>query len=281
MKFLKMHGAGNDFVVMEAMDGSFDQVDLPQLSRQICDRHFGVGADGLILVRPGSTADLRMQIINRDGSEAEMCGNGIRCFAKYAYDHGLWNQTTLRTETPAGTMVVELNIKGQVVESVRVDMGEPILEPSRIPVDVPDSDDRPVRVDLHVDGGDFRGHCVSMGNPHCVVYVDDLDTFPLTVAGPQIEHHPLFPRRTNVPFVQLHSDSELKVQVWERAVGATLACGTGGCASVVASHLLGLTGRDVTVRLPGGVLQILWASDNHVFMDGPAANVFEGDYPVS
>lgn len=273
MRFLKMHGLGNDFVVVKA-DSVPEQPDT--LARAICDRHFGVGADGLVFILPSEKADLRMRIFNPDGSEAEMCGNAIRCVAKYAYESGLVRKTALRVETGAGILMPRLHLAGERVATVEVDMGEPVLERGAIPMAGPPG--RVVNEPLTVAGESFRVTAVSFGNPHCVIFVSDVAAVDLAALGPEIEHHPAFPRRTNVEFVQVLDPGRVQVRVWERGAGATLACGTGACAAAVAGVLNGFTGRQVRVSLPGGELFIRWAGDNHVYMTGPAATVFAGEW---
>ncbi|WP_334110569.1 diaminopimelate epimerase [Thermodesulfitimonas autotrophica] len=273
LRFLKMHGLGNDFVVVKA-DSVPEQPDT--LARVVCDRHFGVGADGLVFILPSEKADLRMRIFNPDGSEAEMCGNAIRCVAKYAYESGMVRKTALRVETGAGILMPRLHLAGERVATVEVDMGEPVLERGAIPMDGPPG--CVINELLTVAGESFRVTAVSFGNPHCVIFVSDVAAVDLAALGPKIEHHPAFPRRTNVEFVQVLDPERIRVRVWERGAGATLACGTGACAAAVAGALNGLTGRQVRVGLPGGELFIRWAADNHVYMTGPAAAVFAGEW---
>lgn len=275
MEFSKIHGLGNDFILVD--DRREELADCPRLAREICHRHFGVGADGLILVQPSRVADFKMRIFNADGSEAEMCGNGIRCFAKFVYERGMTGKTRFTVETPAGIMVPQCRVKEGRVTMVTVDMGEPRLAARDIPLAEGGGEpvvDRP----LEAAGQIFRITTVSMGNPHCVIPVEDVAGIRLEEVGPQIERHPLFPRKTNVEFVQFLSPTRARVRVWERGAGATLACGTGACAVAVAGHLLGKTERRLTVTLPGGDLAIEWAEDNHLYMTGPAAEVFRGVY---
>jgi diaminopimelate epimerase len=271
-----MHGLGNDFVVFVNAE---IPPDVSELARRICNRRFGVGADGLVYILPSAEADLRMRVFNPDGSEAEMCGNAIRCVAKYAYENGLSEKQELRVETGAGVLVPRLKLEEGKVTQIGVDMGEPILERGLIPVVGPPG--RVVAETLPVDGQLFEITAVSFGNPHCVIFVPDVSSVKLHVTGPKIEHNPAFPRRTNVEFVQVLARNVMRVRVWERGAGETLACGTGACASAVASFLNGLTDRKVTVILPGGELSVDWAEDNHVYMAGPAAEVFRGDWPNS
>ncbi|GAW93947.1 diaminopimelate epimerase [Calderihabitans maritimus] len=275
MRFVKMHGLGNDFVVV---DGRKEQLpeDLSELSRRVCDRHFGVGADGLVFIMPSDKADVRMRIFNPDGSEAEMCGNAIRCVAKYLYEKNIIPKEKIEIETLAGVMVPEIIKKNGEITGVRVDMGEPVLEPRQIPME--DKGPGPVvgRI-LSVKGREFSITAVSMGNPHCVIFVPEVDKVPLKEWGPELETHPVFPRRTNVEFVEVLNRREVRMRVWERGAGETLACGTGACATVVASVLNDRTDREVTVHLQGGDLQIYWSpEDNRVYMTGPAVDVFEG-----
>ncbi|MFO0754473.1 MAG: diaminopimelate epimerase [Thermodesulfovibrionales bacterium] len=270
--FTKMHGLGNDFVLIDARaEGSFRSVDMPALARRLGDRRLGIGFDQLLLLRPSSAADFKMLIFNADGSEVEMCGNGIRCFARYLWDRGLSTKAVLEVETLAGIIRPE-----RVGDLVKVDMGEPVLDPGRIPVRV---DAAPPVIDfpLRVKDREFRLTFVSMGNPHAVAFLDEaVEEFPLEVYGPEIETHPLFPRRTNVEFVRVRGRGEVDMRVWERGAGVTLACGTGASAAGVAAMLKGLTDRKVTLHLALGDLVIEWAENNHVFMTGPAAEVFTG-----
>ncbi|RJX18125.1 MAG: diaminopimelate epimerase [Ammonifex sp.] len=274
MRFIKMHGLGNDFVVVVESKVSPDAADF---ARRVCDRHFGVGADGLVYILPSDTADLRMRVFNPDGSEAEMCGNAIRCVAKYAYESGMSKREQLRVETGAGVLIPRLEIEDGKVIQIEVDMGEPIFERGLIPIAGPPG--RVVAEPLAVDDGMFEITAVSFGNPHCVIFVPDVSAVKLDVTGPKIERNPAFPKRTNVEFVQVLERDALRVRVWERGAGETLACGTGACATAVASFLNGLTDRKVTVSLPGGDILVTWADDNHVYMTGPAAEVFRGDWP--
>ncbi|HIE12938.1 MAG TPA: diaminopimelate epimerase [Desulfotomaculum sp.] len=271
MQFIKMHGLGNDFVITV---GESIGPDPGELARRICDRHFGVGADGLVFILPAESADLQMRIFNPDGSEAEMCGNAIRCVAKYAFESGMVERTEFRMETGAGVLSPRLFVEAGLVKEVEVDMGRPVLERERIPMQGPPG--RVINEPLDVAGEAYRITAVSFGNPHCVVFVTDVSAINLPVVGPVIENHPAFPRRTNVEFVQVLSPDSTQVRVWERGAGETLACGTGACAAAVAGFLNGLTGRRVLVRLPGGDLSIFWAEDDHVYMTGPAVAVFEG-----
>jgi diaminopimelate epimerase len=248
------------------------------LSRAISDRHFGVGSDGLILICPSERADARMRMFNADGSESEMCGNCIRCVAKYLYDHGLVRKPTLTIETGRGVLTLELEVSGARVQQVRVDMGEPILQADRIPTTLPGNP--PVNVALAMPELTLQVTCVSMGNPHCVTFADDLTDVLVLGIGPQVERHSAFPRRTNVEFVRVNRPDDVHVRVWERGSGETLACGTGASAVAVAGVLAGRTQRRITAHLPGGDLQLEWAEgDNHVYMTGPAVEVFSGEWP--
>lgn len=270
-----MHGTGNDFVVIDGIERKLSDEQLPHFARWICDRHFGVGADGLIIVLPSKIANFRMRIFNPDGSEAEMCGNGIRCFAKYVYDRKMHQDNQMTVETLAGVKTLKLNTAGGKVETVRVDMGEPRLLRREIPMrGKPET--KVISEPLRVARKKIEVTCVSMGNPHCVTFVDNLDYYPVEKIGPLIENHNSFPARTNVEFVEVVNQDEIKVRTWERGVGETLACGTGSCASVVAGYLTNRTSRKVTVHLRGGDLLIEWAGNNRLFMTGPAAQVFEG-----
>jgi diaminopimelate epimerase len=279
IEFTKMHGLGNDFILIDCLrpEGkSIGSADLPALAQRLCHRRFGVGADQLLFLYPSHVAEFRMGIFNADGSEVEMCGNGIRCFAKYIWDKGLSEKRLIQVETPAGIIRPE-----RVNGLIRVDMGEPILEPEKIPVDIRQEpgvkNSKPI-VDYPLQAGDreFRITCVSMGNPHAVIITEGLSAFPVAYYGPAIEHHPLFPKRTNVEFIEVLNRSEIRMRVWERGAGETMACGTGACAAAVAAHLQGLTERNVTIHLSGGDLFIDWNKDAHVYMTGPAVEVFTG-----
>ena len=274
MKFTKMHGCGNDYVYVNLFE---EQIENPaKVSIAVSDRHFGIGSDGLITIGPSEIADFRMRIYNADGSEAEMCGNGIRCVAKYVYDHKLTDKTEITVETGAGVKTLQLTVEDDKVTLVRVDMGEPILTPDEIPV-VADGD-RVVDEPIVVDDKEWRMTCVSMGNPHAVVFVDDVAHFELEKYGPLFENHVRFPKRTNTEFVQIISRNEAIMRVWERGSAETWACGTGTCATVMACILNGLTDNDVLVHLRGGDLRIVYdEKSNHVFMTGPATEVFEGE----
>jgi len=269
-----MHGLGNDFVIVEENQIK-NLADLNILSRKICDRHFGVGADGLVIIETSERADARMRIFNPDGSEAEMCGNAIRCFAKYLFERGIVSKKRMVIETLAGLIVPELELRGGEVASVKVDMGEPRFKPSEIPVDI--KGERIIGYPLVVEEKEFLITCVSMGNPHCVIFTDDVENIPIEVWGPKISEHPLFPRKTNVEFVQVNDPCHVVMRVWERGAGETLACGTGACASAVAAIINGKCHRKIKVSLLGGDLLVEWNDkDNHVYMTGPAEEVFTG-----
>lgn len=278
LRFTKMHGIGNDYVYVDCFD---QQVPNPaELAKVISDRHFGVGGDGLILVLPSTSGDVRMQMFNADGSESQMCGNGVRCVAKYAYDHGRASVNPIRVETLAGLRTIQLNLGADgKVQTATVDMGEPILDPAKIPVKV--SDKQVVDKPLNVDGTSLKMTCVSMGNPHAVIYVDDIEAVDLPKIGPKIENHPLFPQRVNAHFVQVHDSSRVTMVTWERGSGITLACGTGASAVCVAGVLSGRSGRQIQAQLPGGKLTLEWRqADNRVYMTGPATEVFSGTWPA-
>ncbi|MEK3884421.1 diaminopimelate epimerase [Paenibacillus sp. PL2-23] len=274
MNFTKMHGLGNDFIVVAGEQALPDNA--AELAVQLCNRFFGIGADGLVYILPSEQADFRMRIMNSDGSEAEQCGNAIRCVAKYVYDNGLTSSEEITIETlGAGVQKVQLTVEGGKVQTVRVDMGEPILNGLQVPTTV--DAERVIEHPIEVDGREFKFTAVSMGNPHCVIYVDDAVTFDLEAWGPKLEKHPMFPRKINVEFVTVNSRTQADMRVWERGAGPTLACGTGACATLVASVLTGATDREATVSLKGGDLLIEWSEeDNHVYMTGPAAEVFRG-----
>jgi len=274
LRFTKMHGLGNDYIFV---NGCREQLPagLPALARAISDRHRGVGADGLILILPGTTAPFRMRMFNADGSEGEMCGNGIRCFARYLFDYGLSGETRQVIETAAGLIGTELVGVGNPGSLVRVDMGQPRLQRGQIPMSGPVT--ATVREERLAAGGvSYLCTAVSMGNPHCVIFVEDVQRVPIAEHGPLFEHHPEFPRRTNVEFVQVNGRRDLRMRVWERGSGITMACGTGACASVVAAVLTGRGDRQARVHLDGGDLEIVWGADNHVYMTGPATTVCDG-----
>jgi len=276
-----MHGIGNDYVYV---DGFAEQVENPsKVAELVADRHFGIGGDGLILILPSETADVRMQMFNADGSEGEMCGNGIRCVAKYAYEHDLSKANPLRVETLRGILPIRLTVDGDRVAQATVDMEEPILSLPDVPVDAakvaPTEHPACYRLKLPTSGAEYDAVFVSMGNPHAVMFVDDVAAIDLEHEGPEVELHPAFPRRINAHWVQVHNRSEVTMRTWERGSGITLACGTGASAVCVAGMLAGLTNRTVLIHLPGGDLTIEWReSDNHVYMTGPATEVFSGEW---
>jgi diaminopimelate epimerase len=272
-----MHGAGNDYVYVDCFRNPVPH-DPAGLSRVISDRHCGVGSDGLILICPSDKADARMRMFNADGSEAEMCGNGIRCVAKFLHDHGLVRKTTLAVETGRGVLTLDVQVQGGSVRQVRVDMGEPILEAARIPTTLPGNP--PLDAALEVADRTLRVTCVSMGNPHCITFVDAVTDALVLGIGPLVERHAAFPCRTNAEFVRVNGLDDVTVRVWERGSGETLACGTGACAVAVAGVLTGRTQRRIVAHLPGGDLRLHWSeTDNHVYMTGPAVEVFSGDWP--
>jgi diaminopimelate epimerase len=270
--FWKMHGVGNDYVLIDNRDGKLKKENFSMIAKQLCRRRYSIGADGLLILEISSAVNVKMRIFNADGSEAEMCGNGIRCFARYCYEKGIVQKKAFQIETLAGSKTVWLKVKGGEVGSVTVDMGTPILEKCDIPVL---GEGRCVNEELKIDGQTYRITCVSVGNPHCVILVNDVDKFPVETTGPIIERHKMFPNRTNVEFVQILSRDELKARVWERGVGETLACGTGTCAAVVAANILGKIGKVCKVHLLGGDLKIE-LRDGRIFMTGPAEKAFEG-----
>lgn len=279
MRFVKMHGCGNDYVYVDCFRQKAP-ANPAALSRRISDRHFGVGSDGLILICPSERADARMRMFNADGSEAEMCGNGIRCVAKYLYDHGLVRKNPLRIETGRGVLELQLHLAHDKVERVTVDMGEPIFDPAQIPTTF--SGQPPCQVPLQLDAATYEITVLSMGNPHCVLYVAELQDEFVHGLGPRIEHHSAFPKRVNVEFVKVLNPDEIRLRVWERGSGETLACGTGACAACVAGVLTGRTRRRILAHLLGGDLELEWsATNNHVYMTGPAVEVFNGEWPDS
>ena len=285
MKFTKMHGCGNDYVYVNLFEEKLD--DPAKVSIAVSDRHFGIGSDGVITIGPSDKADFRMRIYNADGSEAEMCGNGIRCVAKYVYDHKLTDQTEISVETGAGIKYLTLYVTDGKVAQVRVDMGEPILRPADIPVvkadgSPYDDDHKVIDEPIEVCGKMWNMTCVSMGNPHAVVFVDDVADFEIEKYGPHFENHPRFPKRTNTEFVQVLSRTEADMRVWERGSAETWACGTGTCATVMACILNNKTENKVLVHLRGGDLTIEYIPEtNHVFMTGPATEVFTGEIDIS
>ena len=275
MKFTKMQGAGNDYVYVNCFEETVS--DPRQAAIQVSNRNFGIGSDGLILIMPSDRADLRMRMFNSDGSESEMCGNGIRCVAKYAYDHGIVAKTEISAETGAGVLALQL-FPGPdgTIEKVRVNMGLPHLTRAEIPM-TGAPDEKVVAEELTVLGRAFKITCVSMGNPHCIIYVDDVEHFPVATYGPLIENNELFPRRTNVEFIQILSRNEVRQRTWERGAGETLACGTGASAVCVAGVLNNVTERRILNHLSGGDLELEWSEEGSVFMIGQAVEVFSGE----
>ncbi len=276
MKFTKMQGLGNDYVYVNCLKEKIKNP--PELAKKISDRHFGVGSDGLIMINPSDKADFEMEMYNADGSRGEMCGNGIRCVAKYVYDYGLTDKTSISVETLAGIKYLDLTVENGKVKLVKVDMGKPELKPPAIPVEA--SGDQVIDESIMADGEEYRMTCVSMGNPHAVVFVDcDLQELPLEEIGPKFENHERFPRRVNTEFVRVIDRHTAQMRVWERGSGETLACGTGACAVAVACVLNGYTEDEVTVKLLGGDLKIKWDRERDtVFMTGPAEVVFDGEW---
>lgn len=274
MKFTKMQGIGNDYVYVNCFEEKVE--DPAALAKFVSDRHFGIGSDGLILIKPSKNADFTMDMYNADGSQGEMCGNGIRCVAKYVYDKGLTDQQQISIETLAGIKYLDLTVEDGKVVLVRVDMGEPELIAEKIPV-IADSE-KVIDAPIEIDGTTYHMTCVSMGNPHAVVYVDDVDNLPIEEIGPKFESHERFPRRVNTEFVKVLDRHTVQMRVWERGSAETLACGTGACAVAVSCILNGLTEDEVTVKLLGGDLEIQWDQEkNTVYMTGPATVVFDGE----
>lgn len=275
--FTKMHGLGNDFIIIDCLNNKFKIQDskFKILAKNLCHRRFGIGADQLLLLCSSKIADYRMRIFNADGSEVEMCGNGIRCIAKYIWGKGLSDKNVLNIETLAGIIKPE-----KAGDMIKVDMGEPVFEPDKIPVNIVINEsrakDRIIDYPLKIEDKVFSITCLSMGNPHAVIFVKGISDFPVSFYGPLIENNPIFPKRTNVEFVEVINKDEVKVRVWERGAGETMACGTGASAVAVAANIEGFTNRALTVHLTGGDLFIEWAEDNHVYMTGPAVKVFEG-----
>lgn len=283
MKFTKMHGCGNDYVYVNCFTETVE--DPGAVAKLVSDRHFGIGSDGLILIKPSEVADFEMAMYNADGSRGEMCGNGIRCVAKYVYDFGLTDKTSISVETLAGIKYLDLTVENGKVEKVRVNMGAPILTPAEIPVDpslFPAAGEQIVSQPLKVAGKEYKATCVSMGNPHDVIFMEeDVRDLDLEKIGPDFEHHQAFPKRTNTEFVNVIDETHLRMRVWERGSGETLACGTGTCATVVAAVLNGLTKDAVDVELLGGSLHIEWDREaNLVYMTGPATVVYNGEIDI-
>lgn len=274
MKFTKMHGCGNDYVYVNCFEETVDNPS--EVAKIVSDRHFGIGSDGLILICPSEKADFRMAMYNLDGSEGKMCGNGVRCIAKYVYDHHLTDKTRISLETLAGIKYLDLQVENGKVSTVTVDMGEPILEAAKIPVTIPK--DRIIDEPVDIDGKTWNMTCVSMGNPHAIVFVDDTQSLDLEKIGPAVEKHPMFPEQVNTEFLQVLDRHTVNMRVWERGSGETLACGTGACASAMACILNGKTEHEVLIHLLGGDLRITYDPDkNRIFMTGPATEVFSGE----
>lgn len=274
LKFTKMHGAGNDYIYV---NGFTQKIDNPsELAIKLSNRNFGIGSDGLVLILPSDTCDFRMQMFNSDGSEAEMCGNASRCVGKYVFDNGLTDKKEITLETGAGTKYITLLEGDAKARKVRVDMGEPILDPALIPVKV--AEEPVMNYPLDIEGKIWEITCVSMGNPHAVIFTEGINKLDLPTLGPKFEANPIFPRKTNTEFIEVIDHHTLNMRVWERGAGETLACGTGACAAAVAAILNGYCGRQITIHLLGGNLEIEWnAQDNHVYMTGEAVSVFEGE----
>ena len=275
MKFTKMQGLGNDYVYVNCFQEKVE--DPSELSIKVSDRHFGIGADGLILIKPSDVADFEMEMYNADGSQGAMCGNGIRCVAKYVYDYGLTDKTSITVNTKSGIKYLDLTIENGKAVQIRVNMGAPILDASRIPVI--SSKEMVINEPVLVDGKEYHITAVSMGNPHAVTYIDDVKGLEIEKIGPKFENHEMFPDRVNTEFVKVLDSHTVEMRVWERGSGETLACGTGACAVAVASILNGLTEEEVTVKLLGGDLKIYWdREENLVYMTGPAEVVFDGEF---
>lgn len=282
MRFTKMHGSGNDYVYVNCFE---EQVEDPSRVAELAsNRHFGIGSDGLILIKPSAVADFSMEMYNADGSRGAMCGNGIRCVAKYVYDHGLTNMTTITVETGSGVKTLELTVQDGKVSMVAVDMGVPVLASHNKELDLSVSDWKnlaPEQIweEIRVGGKLYRMICISVGNPHAVIFVEDVGSFPVETVGPLFENHPRFPGRTNTEFVQVEESGLLRMRVWERGSGETMACGTGATAAAAAAILAGYAKREVQVRLPGGTLSVCWDEETgHEWMTGPATEVFTGEF---
>ena len=275
LKFTKMHGAGNDYIYINCFEETVKNPE--KLAIKVSDRHFGIGSDGLILISPSDKADFKMNIYNADGSEGMMCGNGIRCVSKYVYDNGMTDKDEISVETRSGIKLIKMNVENGKVVSARVNMGEPILEAEKIPTKF--DGENVIRQKLTIDEKEYEVTCVSMGNPHCIVYVDDVKDIDLEKIGPKFENNEMFPERINTEFVHVVSDTELDMSVWERGSGETLACGTGSCAVTVASVLCGYCKRntEIKINLLGGTLTDIWTDGGDVYMTGPAATVCTGE----
>ncbi|GBF42873.1 diaminopimelate epimerase [Leptospira ellinghausenii] len=278
INFTKMEGIGNDYVYIDATKNDIRLT--PEQIQKLSDRNFGIGGDGVIFIRNSNAGEFQMDMYNSDGSSSEMCGNGVRCVGKFVYDHGLTKNQKPTIETGKGVLTLDLKTgTSGKVDMVTVDMGEPILKPSLVPIVWP-GEDPVINQEIEVQGKKYRFTAVSMGNPHCVIYVDDADAFPVREIGPIIENHPLFPRRVNVEFVSVRGKDHLYQRTWERGTGETLACGTGACAVTVASILNGKTGRSVRIDLRGGTLHVDWKENGSVMMTGPAKEVFSGEVEI-
>ena len=281
MKFTKMHGCGNDYIYVDGAKEIIPQEKKPDVVKKLSDRHFGIGGDGVIFINPSTEADFEMEMYNMDGSRAEMCGNGIRCVAKFVYDKGLTDQTHISIVSAGKVKYLDLTTENGKVSTVKVNMGAPILKAADIPV-IADREEEPViGGNIEIDGKNYKMTCVSMGNPHAVVFMDDVAGLSIEKIGPLFENHERFPKRTNTEFVKVIDREHVEMRVWERGTGETLACGTGACATVVACILNGLTNDTVTVKLLGGSLRIQWdRQENLVYMTGPASTVFEGEIEI-
>ena len=277
MKFTKMHGIGNDYVYVNCFKETVENPS--EVAVKVSDRHFGIGSDGLILIKPSEVADGKMEMYNADGSQGAMCGNGIRCVAKYMYDYGITDKTSISVETKSGIKYLDLTLKDGKVDTVKVNMGMPILKAAEIPVRF--EKERVINEPVFVDGTEWRITCVSMGNPHAITYIDDVKGLEIEKIGPKFENHEMFPDRVNTEFVHVIDRKTVEMRVWERGSGETLACGTGACAVAVASILNGLTEDEVTVKLLGGDLKIFWdQKENTVYMTGSATTVFDGEIDI-
>ena len=275
MQFTKWHGLGNDFVIVNGREEHI--ADYQQQAIAVCDRNFGIGADGLVVLLPSDIADFKMRIFNSDGSEADMCGNATRCIARYLYENKLTAKTVITLDTLAGIITPELIFKNGTLATVKVDMGLPRLKRNEIPI-IGNAEEQVINMPLAIDGETYHITCVSMGNPHCLIFVNDVTTVDLARIGPKIETHTLFPKKTNVEFLQIIDRETIRMRVWERGAGITKACGTGASAALVAAVLNGYTDRQVTVKLDGGDLFLEWAENNHIYKSGPAVEVFQGNY---
>lgn len=279
MKFTKMHGCGNDYVYVNCFEETIENPNAA--AKFVSDRHFGIGSDGMICIHPSDKADFRMAMYNSDGSEGAMCGNGVRCIAKYVYDYGLTDKTRITIETKGGIKELDLTVEGGKVTWVNVDMDAPVLDAEKIPVNY-DEEKQVIDKPVIVDGREYRITCISMGNPHGVVFVDSVDDLEIEKLGPMFENHPMFPDRVNTEFIEVIDDHTVKMRVWERGSGETLACGTGACASAYACYINKKTGKNVLVHLLGGDLQIKYDEEKHtIFMKGPATKVFDGEIDLT